>query len=167
MMTGTMALAMEAILVGAGATFFLDLWSAARARFSAAPAPDYALVGRWLAYLPRGRFVHHPISASQPVRDERLIGWTAHYLIGMGFAAILVGVYGQDWMRHPALLPALLVGVGSVSAPFLVMQPGMGLGFAASRTANPAKARRRSLVSHGVFGVGLYGAGWLAHLVWL
>ena len=45
----------DAILIGAGATGFLDLWSAARARFFGAATPDYALVGRWLAHLTRGR----------------------------------------------------------------------------------------------------------------
>ena len=163
-MDGTMEFAGGAILVGVGATAVLDLWSLGRARFSAAPSPDYGLVGRWLAYLPRGRFFHRPISASAPVRNEGLIGWTAHYLIGMGFAAILLAIYGLDWLRHPTLLPAMLVGIASVSAPFLLMQPGMGLGVAASRTPNPAKSRLRSLITHAVFGIGLYAAGWLLHL---
>jgi hypothetical protein len=93
-MDGMMEFAGGAVLVGAGATAILDLWSLARARFSAAPLPDYGMVGRWLAYLPRGRFFHRPISAAQKVRQENLIGWTAHYLIGMGFAAILLAISG-------------------------------------------------------------------------
>ena len=51
--------------------------------------------------------------------------------------------------------PALTVGIGSVAAPFLLMQPAMGAGIAASRTPRPSAARMRSLVTHGVFGVGL------------
>ena len=62
----------------------------------------------------------------------------------------------------PDLGPALLVGIGSVAAPFLVMQPGMGAGIAASRTPRPAAARLQSLVTHAIFGLGLYAAGWLA-----
>lgn len=163
-MNTAMTLAMEAMLVGAGATAFLDIWSAGRARFFAAPSPDYGLVGRWLAYLPRGRFFHRPISASPSVPGERLIGWTAHYGIGIGFAFILLALFGADWLRHPTLWPAMTVGIGSVAAPFLLMQPGMGSGIAASRTPNPAKARLRSLMTHAVFGAGLYAAGWLMHL---
>jgi hypothetical protein len=166
-MNGMVEWAVAAMLTGAGATAILDLWSLGRARFSGAAAPDYGLVGRWLAYLPRGRFFHHPISASPPAPGERLVGWAAHYLIGMGFAAVLLAVWGQDWLRHPALGPAMMVGLGSVAAPFLLMQPGMGLGFAAARAPNPAKARLRSLSTHGVFGIGLYAAGWLLHLAWL
>jgi hypothetical protein len=56
----------------------------------------------------------------------------------------------------------LLVGVATVAAPFLVMQPGMGAGIAASRTPRPGAARLQSLVTHTVFGLGLYAGGWLA-----
>jgi hypothetical protein len=119
---------------------------------------SYGLVGRWLAYLPRGRFRHSPIAASPPVRGEVLIGWTAHYAIGVAFAATLLVLSGPDWACYPTLGPALLVGVVSVAAPFLVMQPGMGAGIAASRTANPTAARFNSLLTHTIFGLGLYVA---------
>ena len=95
-----------------------------------------------------------------PVRGERLVGWTAHYLIGVAFAALLVALWGREWMDRPTLAPALLVGTGTVTAPFLLMQPGMGAGIAASRTPRPAAARLQSLVNHATFGLGLYAAGW-------
>jgi hypothetical protein len=156
---------LHALLIGLGATAIMDLWAAARKSLLGAPSPDYGLVGRWLGYLPRGRFCHNPITASPPVKGERLIGWTAHYLIGIVFAAALLAIYGLNWARHPAIIPALVVGIGSVAAPFLLMQPGMGHGIAASRTPRPATARLRSLVTHTVFGFGLYAAGWAAALL--
>ena len=58
-----------------------------------------------------------------------------------------------------------MVGIGSVAAPFLLMQPGMGAGIAASRTPRPAVARVRSLITHAVFGIGLYAAGSIARLL--
>lgn len=155
----------EAILIGAGATALLDVYALARARLSGVAAPDYALVGRWLAHMVRGRFFHDAIAKTAPVRGERPIGWIAHYLIGIGFAAVLIAVWGAEWARQPTLLPALIVGIGSVAAPFLLMQPGMGLGIAASRTANPRAAQLRSLITHAVFGLGLYAAGWAARLI--
>ena len=60
--------------------------------------------------------------------------------------------------------PALLVGIGTVVAPFLLMQPGMGAGVAASRTPRPAAARVQSLVTHAIFGLGLYASGWVVRL---
>ncbi|MFP5306477.1 MAG: DUF2938 domain-containing protein [Gammaproteobacteria bacterium] len=159
-MTAATEFFVPALLIGIGATAVLDLWALARARFERTPPPDYGLVGRWIAYMPRGRFRHDPISASSPIRGERLIGWTVHYLIGVVFACLLLAVWGLDWARRPTLVPALIVGVGTVVAPFLLMQPGMGYGIAASRTPHPCAARLRSLVTHTVFGLGLYAAGW-------
>ena len=149
------------ILLGSGATALTDLWALARRRWLGNPLPDFALVGRWLAHMLRGRFRHDAIAGAPRVRGERLIGWTAHYLIGVAFAGLLPGIWGLEWMRQPRLIPALVVGVGSVAAPFLLMQPGMGAGIAASRTARPAAARLQSLLTHTIFGVGLYAAGWL------
>lgn len=149
-----------AVLVGAGATAVMDIWAIARKQLFGIPSLDYALVGRWLVYLTRGRFRHASIGASPPVKGERAIGWAAHYAIGMAFAAVLLAIWGLEWIRHPTPGPALIVGIASVAAPFLVMQPGMGAGIAASRTPRPNVARFHSLVTHGVFGLGLYGAGW-------
>jgi hypothetical protein len=156
---------LHAILIGVGATAIMDLWAAVRKSLLDAPSPDYGLVGRWLADMPRGHFRRNPITASLPVKGERLIGWTAHYLTGIAFAAALLAIYGLNWARHPTIIPALVVGIGSVAAPFLLMQPGMGHGIAASRTPRPATARMRSLVTHAIFGLGLYAAGWATSLL--
>ena len=65
---------MEALFIGIGATAVMDVWAIARARLFGIPAFDYALVGRWLAYLARGRFRHDRIAATPPVPGERAIG---------------------------------------------------------------------------------------------
>ena len=147
------------VLTGVGATAAIDLWSIARKRRFGIPVPDYGLVGRWLAHMPSGRFRHDSIAAAPPRHGERLIGWAAHYLIGIAFAALLPGIWGLAWIQHPTLGPALVVGIGTVAAPFLVMQPGMGAGIAASRAPRPAAARIQSVVTHVIFGLGLYAAG--------
>jgi len=74
-------------------------------------------------------------------------------------------VWGTAWFSNPALVPALIVGVVTVLAPFLVMQPAMGAGFAASRTPRPGAARLQSLITHVVFGLGLYVAALLIALL--
>jgi hypothetical protein len=149
------------LVIGAGATAVMDLWTVLRARLLGGRMPDYGLVGRWIGSMARGRFRHHAIAASPPVQHERLIGWTAHYLIGVAFAGVLLAIWGVEWARQPTLAPALIVGIVSVAAPFLVMQPGMGAGIAASRTPRPSAARVQSVVTHTVFGCGLYAAAWL------
>jgi hypothetical protein len=109
--------------------------------------------------MPHGRFHHESIAATTAVRGERLIGWIAHYLIGIAFAGLLLGTFGIGWIQHPRLVPALLVGVVTVAAPLLVMQPCMGVGFSAGRATH-------SLVTHLVFGVGLYAAGWITNAIY-
>lgn len=152
-------------LTGIAATAFVDLWSLIRRRLFGIALPDYALVGRWMAYLPRGRFRHRPIGATTPVRGERAIGWTAHYAIGIAFAFLLAAFWGIAWFARPTPGPALLVGVLTVAAPFLIMQPGMGAGIAARRTPRPAAARFHSFITHAIFGVGLYLGGLTAQLL--
>jgi hypothetical protein len=95
------------------------------------------------------------------VPGERVIGWLAHYVTGISFAAVLIYTWGTEWTREPRLGPALVVGIGTVAAPFLVMQPGMGAGIAASRTPRPVAARIQSFITHAIFGIGLYATGWL------
>lgn len=146
----------DAMLVGIGATALLDLWPPARRKLFGTPPPNYAMLGRWLLHMPRGRFVHDSIAASEPVSGERLVGWLAHYIVGIAFAALLLLLWGPDWLDRPTLVPALIVGLGSVAAPFFLMQPAMGVGVAARRSPDPAAARAQSLVTHAIFGISLY-----------
>lgn len=146
-------------LVGIGATAMTDLWAGIRKRVFGVAPPDFGLVGRWLAHMTRGRFRHDSIAAAARVPGEGPIGWIAHYLIGVSFAAILVGISGIEWLEQPSVGPAVAVGIGTVAAPYFVMQPGMGAGIAANRTPHPAAARLHSLVTHAIFGFGLYASG--------
>jgi hypothetical protein len=153
------------LFIGAGATLATDLWAIARRRLFGVPAPDWGLVGRWFGHMARGRFLHERIATAKPVRGERVIGWTAHYLIGIAFAGALLAICGLGWTRQPTLDPALVLGIATVTAPFLLMQPGMGAGIAASRTPRPNSARLQSLVTHAVFGLGVYAAGLVLKLL--
>jgi hypothetical protein len=164
-MSADFQIILRVVATGVGATIVLDLWSAYLNRFFHIPSTNWAMVGRWFGHLPRGRFVHSKIADVSPVRGELLLGWSAHYAIGVGFATILVAICGLDWLRQPTVAPALLVGVFTVVFPFFLMQPAMGLGVAASKTPTPNVARLRSLTSHTIFGVGLYAAGLVSALL--
>jgi hypothetical protein len=144
------------VLTGIGATMVTDLWCLARRRVFAIPLPNYGFVGRWIAHMPRGRFVHASIAAAAPAHGERALGWLTHYGIGIVFAFALALAAGPQWFAHPTLAPAILVGIGTLAAPFFILQPAMGAGIAASRTPRPSAARFHSLVMHTTFGIGLY-----------
>jgi hypothetical protein len=104
----------------------------------------------------QGRFAHASIAQAPAVRLELALGWVTHYAVGIAYALVLVAFAGPAWLRQPAVLPALAFGLASVVVPLFVMQPAMGAGFAASRTATPWRNRLRALANHGVFGLGLY-----------
>jgi hypothetical protein len=57
------------------------------------------------------------------------------------------------------------VGTVTVVMPFFVMQPAMGAGVAASRTPTPWINRLRSLLTHAIFGLGMYLAALLIQQV--
>ncbi|KVM81379.1 hypothetical protein WJ60_26045 [Burkholderia ubonensis] len=157
-MNNTADALLRLLLIGAGGTLVMDLWALFRRRAFGTPSLDYALVGRWLGHMASGRFRHASIVAAAPVRHERPLGWLAHYAIGIAFAGLPVALAGTQWISAPTLLPALAAGIGSVVAPFFVMQPAFGFGIAAARTPQPSVARRRSLVTHLSYGLGLYAA---------
>lgn len=146
-----------ALAIGIGATALLDVWAWSLRHFGI-PSLDWCLAGRWLGHFPRGRFVHESIGRAAPVNRECLLGWGLHYASGIAFAALLLALAGSEWAQRPTLAPALAVGLGTVVFPFFVMQPGMGAGIAASKTPDPTRARLRSLLTHAVFGVGMYVA---------
>lgn len=144
-----------AMLIGIGATAVMDAWLLLLKHLGV-PTLNFAFIGRWVGHLFRGQFAHAAIAKAVPIRGELAWGWLTHYAVGVAFATVLVGIQGADWVRSPTLLPALAVGVCTVAAPLLVMQPAMGSGFAASRTPTPLKNCLRSLANHTVFGFGLY-----------
>lgn len=143
------------IAIGIGATLLMDLWNLFLKRAFNIPSLNYCLLGRWIRHMPTGTFRHKNINAAPQKSFECKVGWTAHYTIGIVFAVVFV-VLASGWLARPTLLPALLYGIATVVFPFLIMQPSLGLGIAASRTPRPLQARLKSLATHTVFGIGLY-----------
>ena len=151
-----MTVLLQILIIGLVATLVADAWGLARKPLLGVPPPDYRPVGRWILRMASGRFAS---------AGETAAGWAVHYLIGVLFAVAMVLAAGRDWLATPTILPALIFGVGTVAAPFLLLQPAMGLGFAGSRTARPWATRLQSLATHAAFGLGLYAGARVAALV--
>ncbi len=159
-----MDLILRALLVGVGATALMDLSAVARRRWWGHRSLDYGLLGRWLGHLTRGTLRHAQISRAAPVIRERVIGWAAHYAIGITFAVPFLFLATEP--QRPALWLALLVGMVTIVFPFFVMQPSFGMGVAASRTPAPAQARLGSALAHLSYGLGLWLAALLVGVLW-
>lgn len=143
------------VLIGIAATALMDTWLLVLARMGI-KSSSFALIGRWVGHMPRGRFTHAAIAQAEPIPAELALGWLAHYVIGVAYAVLLVAVLGDAWLQRPTLIPALVFGAATVIAPLFVMHPAMGAGFAAFKTAAPLKNCLRSVANHVVFGAGLY-----------
>jgi len=164
-MSEGLEIVVRAALIGIGATVVLDLWNAFLKRLFGVPSLNVGMLGRWFGHFPRGRFMHDNIAEASPIPGEHIIGWSAHYAIGITWAALLLAIWGLDWARHPTPLPGLIVGLVTLVAPFFMMQPGMGIGVAASKAPSPNAARLKSIASHTVYGFGLYGSAWCSALL--
>lgn len=151
-------LAVRGLVMGVAAAALMDAWGLVLRRGFGIPTLDYAMLGRWIGNIPRGRLTHPRMAAAEPVPGERPLGWLAHYAIGVAFAVLLLAAFGSGWAAAPTPWPALAVGLGTIVAPWFVMQPAMGAGIAGSRTPHPAATRLRNLGTHAVYGIGLYVA---------
>lgn len=147
---------MAGVVMGLLATAAMDLWALALNRFAGQPLPNWAMPGRWLAHLPRGRVFHDAIAEAEEVPRELQIGWAFHYAVGILYGIALAAIMGRDWLAQPSFLPAWIFSILMVGFGWFLLQPGMGLGWAAAKTPNPWKARALNLAAHTVFALGLW-----------
>ncbi len=143
------------IIIGIGATALLDVWALLLSKFGI-NSLNFCIVGRWLCLMRYGKWKHLAISKTAAQPNECAIGWFSHYFIGVIFALVFILLLPNHWLTAPSLMPALFFGVLTVVIPFFLMQPALGLGIAAAKTSKPITARIKSILSHAVFGVGLY-----------
>lgn len=148
--------------MGIVATLATDIWQRLLQTVAGLPPANWGLIGRWVAWFPRGVFVHRPITATAKVRGEAAIGWGFHYAVGIAYAATYLVVMRLGFNSGPTLISALAFALVLLVAPWFVMQPALGLGFMASRAPRPAVRRAISVSTHAAFGAGL----WLGAVLW-
>ena len=148
---------LRASIIGIGGTIALDVWANLLQRVTGSPATNWAMVGRWLGHMPKGKFRHDNMGAVTPVSGEALLGWMFHYVIGVGYGLALVALCGAGWLAAPTVMPPVVLSLILLVAPYFVMMPGLGLGIAGSKTPKPAVTRIKSILAHAMFGLGMYG----------
>ena len=154
-------IALRAALVGIGGTIALDVWATLLQYLVKTPATNWAMVGRWLGHIPKGTFQQANIAAAEPVGGEAFIGWAFHYGIGVAYGLLLIALNGSGWLVEPTVLPAVILALVLLAAPYFVMMPGLGMGIAGSKTPRPNVTRLKSLFAHTMFGLGMYATALL------
>lgn len=155
-----MVLMLQGAMIGIVATVLMDIWAAIAKHVFRLPTADWAMVGRWFGHMPRGVLLHPAISSAAPIRNEIVLGWIGHYVIGVCYGLAYLYIVQVVLSGVPTLVSALGFGLATLFAPWLIMQPAMGAGVFASRTPRPSIVRLTNLSMHAVFGVSLY-LGWL------
>jgi hypothetical protein len=154
-------LVLHGALLGIGANVLFDLWQRGVARATGQAAPNWAPIGRWFWHLREGKVLHDDIGRAEPYAHELLLGWVGHYVVGMAYGVIFALIVGPGWLVAPSLRPAWAFGLVTVGFGWFLLQPGLGMGWAASRTPDPRRVRLLNLAGHTVFGVGLWLTGLL------
>lgn len=157
-MTG---LVLSGVLVGLGATVAMDVWAILLNRIAGLDLPNWALVGRWFRHLCNGAVFHDDITEAKPYARELALGWLAHYALGIIYGIAFLLIVGRGWLAAPTLFPAWIFAIATVTAGWFLLQPGLGLGWAASKTENPWRVRALNLLAHTFFGLGLWGTALL------
>lgn len=150
------------IWMGLWGTLAMDVWAWFLERVAGQPRPNWAMPGRWLGHVARGRVFHEAIGDAAPVANERTLGWALHYGVGVVYGVVFVALAGRSWLTEPAFLPLWVFSILTIAAGWFLLQPGMGLGWAASKTPSPWKVRIMGLVAHTVFALGM----WAGVLLW-
>ncbi|WP_421724662.1 DUF2938 family protein [Bauldia sp.] len=146
---------LEMIVVGVIATVILDIWQQVFRLLTGLPITNWAMVGRWAAYIPKGQLAHKNIGETPAVANEATIGWIVHYVVGVGYAVvylILLLILGIE----PGFAPAIIFGAISVSVTWFVMEPILGAGVMASHLPKHGLVRVQDFTSHLSFGFGLF-----------
>jgi hypothetical protein len=144
------------ILIGIGGTVAMDIWAVILWKVFKENAPNWAPVGRWVWHLKDGVVFHKSIAQAKPYAYEQALGWIFHYAVGIVYGVVLAAVMGSRWLASPTFMPAFIWGIVTVAAGWFLLQPGLGLGRAASKTPDPTKARAMNLFGHTIFAVGMW-----------
>ncbi len=121
----TSTLFFQALCLGIGATIVMDIWLLILKIFKI-PTLNFAFLGRWVGWIFQGKLVHHSIAKSPPMKGEYLLGWIAHYSVGIIFALNFLLIVGSVWLDHPQFYSALLFGLVTVLIPFFYYATSYG-----------------------------------------
>ncbi|MDX1779947.1 MAG: DUF2938 domain-containing protein [Thalassovita sp.] len=143
--------------IGATATIAMDIWALLLNRVAGQPLPNWGNVGRWFWHLRSGTVFHDDIAAAEPHPKETAIGWSAHYAVGIFYGVLFALIADPMWLAAPDFLPVWIFGMLTIGAGWFLLHPGMGLGWAASKTPNPWKSRAMSVAAHSAFALGMWG----------
>lgn len=150
------------LLVGIGSTIILDVWVTLVEKTIGIPQTNWGMAGRWVCGIPKGNLILDTSFDQAPTISEKAIGWLFHYAVGIGYALLLILLFGVDFIDAPSLMPIIIVGlVLSTLAGLAILMPALGAGFMGRLVPNWYAMFIYLVVAHAVFAAGQYGLSML------
>ncbi|CAI3930005.1 MULTISPECIES: DUF2938 domain-containing protein [Commensalibacter] len=156
-----MSLMIDGILIGVGATVMMDIWDIVFGSLPGQSKSNWAPVGRWVWHLKEGIVFHQNIDDAKPYEHELALGWIFHYIVGILYGVLFALYVGTGWFAYPTFLPTWVWGMITIGAGWFLLQPGLGIGVAASQLSNAWTVRILNIVAHSFFALGMYGTALL------
>jgi hypothetical protein len=146
---------LKTALVGIGATAIVDGFTFVLSLFTH-KGHGIVYIGRWVAYIFKGKLFHNTIIETPPSANEMLIGWLTHYTVGILFAFSLIAIFGKRWLVKPNFMAAMIIGNVTLFFPICVLQPALGFGIAFSKLSQAPFLLIKIILIHVVYAIGLY-----------
>jgi hypothetical protein len=146
----------EGLISGLIATIIFDIFQQSLNFAYGIEKPKWELIGRYFLGYKRGIFNRVLIIEDELEKNELFWGYLIHYLIGAVYGIFYVSL-NELFFTYPSILVAYFVGFISVLGAWCYLMPfAFNLGFFASKSENRLKIMSQNLISHFVFGTGLF-----------
>ena len=144
------------IITGILATFLFDLFQYSLSYSYDLNKPKWNLFGRYILNIKFKKYFQEQIENEIPLKNEFLIGYLFHHLVGSIFGIIYVFL-NLFISVNPSLLLALIIGFLTVLGAWCLTMPYIfNIGFFASKKENKLKIITQNLIAHFIFGIGLF-----------
>ena len=146
----------DGIISGIVATMLFDAFQISLSYAYNINKSRWDLVGRYFFGFVDKIYIREDLESDKPVKNELLIGYIAHYLIGIIYGIIYVTI-NILFFNEPSLILAILFGFITVLGGWCIMMPyAFNLGFFASKKEERFQILTQNLIVHFIFGIGLY-----------
>ena len=144
------------IITGILATAIFDLYQISLSYAYNIPNPKWNLIGRFFYGLTEKKYFRKDLEDENIIKNELVIGYFFHYFIGIIFAFLYI-IINSIFFLEPSLLIAIIIGFTTVLGAWCILMPfAFNVGFFGSKIENRYKALSQNLISHFIFGNGLF-----------
>ena len=146
----------QGLISGLIATIIFDLFNQSLNYAYNVNKPKWFLLGRYFIGCTRGKYFRKSLEADNEENNELVWGYGIHYLIGLIYGLFYV-IFNFLFFGYPSLLAAYSFGFITVLGAWCFLMPfAYNLGFFASKSDQQFKILAQNLISHFVFGTGLF-----------